>query len=101
MSTRLNDIVPYDTIIRVLLRKIELQEREIVLLRTELERPHLLFQDMPEEEEEKLKQNPYYRAARSNVMKMEKRMAKMREDEKVLINKLAIATKIIEDFFTK
>lgn len=96
----LNNSVPYDTIIRVLLKKIKIQEKEIENLRMELEEPCALIEGISENEAEKLKANPFYRVLMSDFRKVEKRLAKAKEDELRLINKLAVATKIVDDYFS-
>lgn len=104
--SRLNDTVPYDTIIRVLLKVIKNREEEIDRLNEELKdyrNPHRFLEmekDIPQSEREKMKNNIYYKKLRAKVANMEKQQEKMKEDERRLIHRLAVATKIVDDFFT-
>lgn len=100
MSKRLNDIVPYPTIIKVLLRKIKLQEEEIERLRTEIERPCELIKGIPDREAKKLSSNPYYRAMRSDFHKVERKLAEMKKDEERLMTRMLVAEKIVADYFS-
>lgn len=106
MDEKLNDIVPYDAMIRVLLKKIKLQEGIIADLEDELtyyENPSRfadVLKMMTDEERSVLNSNPYYKVLRADVSKMEKEIRKLRKSEGELINKLAVANKIIKDYFT-
>lgn len=105
MEEKLNEIIPYESIIRVLLKKVKIQEGIIADLEDELtyyENPSrflTVLEAMNDEEKSALKSNPYYKVLRADVAKMEKEISKLRKSEGELINKLAVANKVIKDYF--
>lgn len=78
-----NSNVPIDTINRVLLRKIKLQEGVIADLEDELryyecpKRFLTVLEDMTDEEINELKRNPYYKQVKAMYAKKEKEVYKL------------------------
>lgn len=102
MSTRLNDIVPYPTIIKVLLRKIKLQEEEIVRLRNEQNEEYLngLVQGLSGDEKKAMTNNPMYKRLKLEFNNLRKKYSKKKEDEEKLLNRLVVAEKVVNDYFS-
>ena len=102
MSKRLNDIVPYPTIIKVLLRKIKLQEEEIERLRNEQndESINELVKGLSDDEKKAMTNNPMYKRLKLEFNNIRKKYSKKKEDEEKLLNRLVVAEKVVNDYFS-
>lgn len=102
MSTRLNDIVPYHTIVRVLLRKIKLQEEEIERLRNEQNEEYIneLVKELSDDEKKAMTSNPMYKRLKLEFNNLRKKYSKKKEDEEKLLNRLVVAEKVVNDYFS-
>ena len=101
--SRMNDQVPYQTMIRVMLRKIKLQEEEIERLRNEQDEEYLngLVKELTDEEKKSMTDNPMYKRLKLEFNNIRKKYNKIKENEDRLMNKLAVAIKTINDWFIK
>lgn len=101
--SRLNDKVPYQTMIRVLLRKIKLQEEEIERLRNEQCDEYLdaIIEGLTKEEKKAMTSNPMYKRLKLEFNNLREKYSRMKDGEERLINRLAVATRTIDDWFTK
>lgn len=85
-SEALNKDVPSDTIIKVLLRKIKMQEANIKDLEDELryyEKPHRflrVLEHITEEEKRALRSNPYFMKVNAQYAQMEKEIKSKNEE---------------------
>ena len=102
MSKRLNDIVPYPTIIKVLLRKIKLQEEEIERLRNEQNEEYIneLVKRLSDDEKKAMTNNPMYKRLKLEFNNLRKKYSKKKEDEEKLLNRLVVAEKVVNDYFS-
>lgn len=101
--SRLNDKVPYQTMIRVLLRKIKLQEEEIERLRNEQCDEYLdaIIEGLTMDEKKAMTSNPMYKRLKLEFNNLRDKYSRMKDSEEMLINRLAVATRTIDDWFTK
>ena len=89
---KLNNVVPQDAIIRVLLRKIKIQEGVIADLEDELryyENPKrflTVLQEMSDDEIGELKRNPYYKRIKALYAKKEKEIYNLNREIEHLRN---------------
>lgn len=88
----LNRAVPYDTIIRILLRKIKLQEGIIDDLEDELkyyQHPHRflsVLEHMTDDEKKALDRNPYYQKVKTQYMLLDDKYKRLKNERDVLYN---------------
>ena len=92
MEDKLNEIIPYESIIRVLLKKVKIQEEIIADLEDELryyEKPHrflAVLQDMSDDEISELRKNPYYRKVKAMYANKEKEIDSLHREIEHLRN---------------
>ena len=96
----LKDEIPKDTIIRVLLRKIKIQEGIIADLEDELayyNHPHRfldVLSDMSEQERMRMRRNPYYLKCNAKYAELERKFKELKKERDVMYN-------IINDYVSR
>ncbi len=86
----LNKHVPYDTIVRVLLRKVKLQEEIIKDMEDEMkyfQTPHRflsVLEHMTEDEKLALERNPYYQKVKAQYMLLDEKYKRLKDERDVM-----------------